>query len=290
MRPNPDPNPFGFPESEDPMQAPGTSGRGPYAKSVEHPCTQCGGTGQWLGGRTNRAGSSKCFACGGRGHFMTSQHDRDRAKASRQRSKADEVRRVNEHRAQWVREHEAVCQFIRRGCDRGDGFMLSMEEAIGRWGALTPNQLAAVERQMARAAERRQERAAGGQTVDLSSVRAMFEAAKAAALKLPGAIGRKPPVYRAEGLKISMAPDRGRNPGALYVVRIADDEYLGKIVGTTYTGREAPGLAIIAADPRAAAVRHGQEYGQCSCCGATLTNADSIAAGIGPICATKWGI
>lgn len=36
------------------------------------------------------------------------------------------------------------------------------------------------------------------------------------------------------------------------------------------------------------AVEYGKMYGQCGSCGKTLTNPDSIAAGIGPICADKF--
>tara|TARA_R110000868_G_scaffold403456_1_gene680773 strand:- start:11 stop:427 length:417 start_codon:yes stop_codon:yes gene_type:complete len=44
-----------------------------------------------------------------------------------------------------------------------------------------------------------------------------------------------------------------------------------------------------AEDPLAAAQLYGKHTGSCSCCGRELTREDSIAAGIGPICATKFG-
>lgn len=46
-------------------------------------------------------------------------------------------------------------------------------------------------------------------------------------------------------------------------------------------------VAKIAVDPEAASRRYGQEIGECGVCGRTLTNEDSRAAGIGPICAGK---
>jgi len=46
----------------------------------------------------------------------------------------------------------------------------------------------------------------------------------------------------------------------------------------------------VAADPLAAAIAHGKETGQCSCCGKTLTKQESIDLGIGPICRQKWGL
>lgn len=45
----------------------------------------------------------------------------------------------------------------------------------------------------------------------------------------------------------------------------------------------------IAADPRAASVRYGRELGHCGICGRTLTDPDSIANGIGPVCAGRVG-
>jgi hypothetical protein len=48
-------------------------------------------------------------------------------------------------------------------------------------------------------------------------------------------------------------------------------------------------LNKIAANPSQVAKDYGRRVGKCSCCGRDLTDADSIAAGIGPICATSWG-
>lgn len=43
----------------------------------------------------------------------------------------------------------------------------------------------------------------------------------------------------------------------------------------------------IAADPKAASIRYGLEIGSCGRCGRTLTDEDSRARGIGPVCAEK---
>jgi hypothetical protein len=47
--------------------------------------------------------------------------------------------------------------------------------------------------------------------------------------------------------------------------------------------------AKIAADPAAASKRYGIELGVCGVCHTTLTNPESIEAGIGPVCAGKMG-
>lgn len=48
-------------------------------------------------------------------------------------------------------------------------------------------------------------------------------------------------------------------------------------------------LMLISKDPKAAMLRYGTELGHCGHCGRTLTNEESRAAGIGPICAGKMG-
>lgn len=42
-------------------------------------------------------------------------------------------------------------------------------------------------------------------------------------------------------------------------------------------------------DPEAASVRYGREHRQCGVCGSPLSNPESRAAGIGPICAGRLG-
>jgi hypothetical protein len=161
------------------------------------------------------------------------------------------------------------------GAASWSGFAASLAQAIDRYGYLTDKQIAAAVKMRA-AGERPASR-----VVDLAPIRAMFERAVAN--------GYKRPTYRAAGLVLNRAPDTGKNPGALYIKNKAG-EYLGKIVGTTYSGKPAPGLDEIAADPKGAAVKYGMESGTCSCCGRELSNKESIALGIGPICRDKWGL
>lgn len=47
-------------------------------------------------------------------------------------------------------------------------------------------------------------------------------------------------------------------------------------------------LAKIEQDPKEAAIRYGKELGVCGVCNRTLTNEESRARGIGPICADKF--
>lgn len=54
-------------------------------------------------------------------------------------------------------------------------------------------------------------------------------------------------------------------------------------------GERQLALQAIADNPREAAINYGKQLGRCSICNRELTDADSIAAGIGPVCAEKVG-
>jgi len=58
--------------------------------------------------------------------------------------------------------------------------------------------------------------------------------------------------------------------------------------GALYTGQAQDALRAILADPRAAAAAYGHLTSTCGVCGAPLEQADSVARGIGPVCAAKY--
>lgn len=47
-------------------------------------------------------------------------------------------------------------------------------------------------------------------------------------------------------------------------------------------------LATIGKDPKAAAVAFSREHGVCACCGSPLSDPESIAMGLGPVCAKRF--
>lgn len=238
------------------------------------PCWQCGGTGKFRG-------RGKCFACNGKGSFLSSEHDRAKARGRRTASKA---KKLAESLITFAEQYPDIGPALLDAA-RWSEFARELQGKLAQYGSLTDRQIAAVRSMAAKTAAARSARAAerqeGNETVDLSPIRAMFETARTN--------GYARPTYRAADLVITRAADFGRNPGALYVRNTAGD-YLGKIIGTQYTGKAAVGLQAIAADPRGEAVKYGQRTGTCSCCGRLLTNEGSIEAGIGPICASKWGL
>ncbi len=252
-------------------------------RKVTYTCPQCNGTGLWNGGRVNSHGNHRCWTCAGSGTLKT-----DPAKLADNRAKRAAKRAETRDAARQQNQEYDDGQLIRwlAANENWNDFARTLLAVHSEGKAWTDNQVAAARRMIAkteqRRAERAAERAADSMQVDLTPIRTMFETARSN--------GHKRPVYRAEGLVINRAPDHGRNPGALYV-KNTDGEYLGKVVETTYTGRDTAraALALIAQNPLEAAVRYGRKTGTCACCGRELTNALSIELGIGPICRDKWG-
>lgn len=80
-------------------------------------------------------------------------------------------------------------------------------------------------------------------------------------------------------------PAEGRWAGYVFVKEQAGDD-LYPVRGPR---RDRVLTAIAAADPVAATLRYGLELGKCGVCGRTLTDPESRAAGIGPICAQRRG-
>jgi hypothetical protein len=187
-------------------------------------------------------------------------------------------------------------------------FAASMHNAVVRYGDLTPKQGETVDRLAARDAAPRAPQAAP----------ATFPKIMAAFAALIANGGRKPVTIG--DVTISVAPASGVNAGSLYVK--VGGEYAGKIMtdGVLRAVRTAPAdlaakLAVIEADPRGAVQAHAARLAAelaaniaareaaiaagttppaplslpCGCCGLTLTDPVSVARGIGPICAGRWG-
>lgn len=127
--------------------------------------------------------------------------------------------------------------------------------------------------------------APAGPAVEDDALRAAFDAARASGLRrLRITLG---------DVVVKPAGATSRNPGALYVTE--GETYLGKIIAGRFqragacTAATAERIAGLVSDPKAALEAYGQETGVCAICNLTLTNPESIARGIGPICATRYG-
>lgn len=81
------------------------------------------------------------------------------------------------------------------------------------------------------------------------------------------------------------SPKSGKWAGYTFVdVQAGDDFYPVKARNLRMLA-----LDLIAADPKAASAAYGRLIGRCGVCSRTLTNEDSRAAGIGPVCADRLG-
>lgn len=79
-------------------------------------------------------------------------------------------------------------------------------------------------------------------------------------------------------------PTEGRWAGHVFVdVQASDDEYPVRGAARSVV------LAKIADDPAEASARYGREIGRCGICNRTLTDEESRARGIGPVCAKNNG-
>ena len=167
----------------------------------------------------------------------------------------------------------------------------SLLSSINDYGSLTDKQIALAHKIVTEQAKREAARDTEPKPeVDLSRVKEIFDTAVKSGLKSPK--------LRLEGLVLSPAKANSKNAGAIYVKAGSsfESEYYGKVLnGQFYKMRTAPdsvteALQALASDPTATAVAYGRETGICSCCGRTLTDPESIARGIGPICADNWGL
>ena len=262
--------------------------------TFEEPCDKCRGTGRFVG-YTGRV-LGECFTCKGKGVRRFKQTAEQREKA-RQAAAAKRDAKDAEAKAAcnaWLEANPAEAEWLRDAAGRGFEFAASLWEALRKYGHFTPKQEVAVRNATAKSEARKAQWAAekaareeGAAVLSLAKIRAGFDSALQ---------HLKRPRLRIADIQFSLAPASGRNAGCIYVVRASDDTYLGKITledkfltSRDCTAADSATVARVAADPAAAATAHGHEYGQCSCCGRELTNPESVARGIGPICAEKWG-
>jgi hypothetical protein len=246
-------------------------------------CKKCGGSGRF---GTYRA-VGQCFACKGVGFLAYKTDFATRAKARDNRANAQEKASRS-----WAEGHPQAWGWITSRATSFD-FAASMAQAVLKYGALTPNQLAAVERMIAGDAARAEqrateqaERAERAQAADIAHIET--------ALRTAQGNGLANPKLRLAGFKFSIAPASGRNAGAVYV-KGAAGEYLGKVQGgRLFTARECTPdaeaeILAVCADPEGSAVAYGKRLGKCACCGRALSDPESVARGIGPICAGNFG-
>jgi hypothetical protein len=230
----------------------------------------------------------KCFACDGVGSkaFKTSSETRAKARASKA---ANETKKHDALLAAFNAEHPGVRDWLVERAPRWD-FAASLLSGLDKFGSLTDNQLRTVNSMMLKDAMRAAEgakREVEAPAADVSKIEQAFEKARNRGVRVPK--------VRLGTFKFKPAPAAGNNPGAVYVTSTDEGAYLGKVLnGRFLKSREcddatAADVIKAAADPLAAAIAYGKQFGECAICARELTDPVSIERGIGPICAGKFG-
>ena len=166
-----------------------------------------------------------------------------------------------------------------------NSFAASLIAQFDQKGKLSEKQIGAAKRMFAKMEANAKAKAEMTTQVDMSAIETMFANAVKNGLKRPGFI--------CGDIRLSLAVAPSRNAGAIYVKH--SGEYMGKIAGGTFHPIAAclasvPAMVqAIAANPMQSAIGHGRQTGMCACCGRELSDPESVARGIGPICAKKWG-
>lgn len=83
----------------------------------------------------------------------------------------------------------------------------------------------------------------------------------------------------------------GKWSGYVFVKMLQSDNEIRQGVqrpNGSYSGKSVHALQAILKNPRAASEAYGLEVGRCGVCGRLLTDPESRALGIGPICAAKF--
>jgi hypothetical protein len=255
----------------------------------EERCSHCRGTGRFRSFSGRDLGD--CFKCKGTGKltFKTSAPQRERAREQKHQAAAQrELAKVAQIDA-WIAANPERFTWMTEAKRRGFDFAQSLVDALGKYGSLTPGQLAAIDKCMARDAERAAARVAQHQEVTPTST-----PDDALDLRsLPSGYYAVPDGDTRLKLRVNNVRNAdSRWYGWVFVDDGAEyghqQKYGSQKPGQPYRGKCVEQLRAILADPRAASAAYGRLVGRCGVCGRKLEDADSVAAGIGPVCAGKF--
>lgn len=188
-----------------------------------------------------------------------------------------EARAQSEAQQRLTKFENAHPCFIAWWKDAAPGtFQHSLRSAVMQYGQLTERQHAAAIGSI--------ERSRTAPSMDVSRITHVF----AVALKN----GIKRPKLRLGGVVFSMGRQDSTHENTIFV-NDKERNYLGRIIASKFQPGQkcdpqlTQDIVKLGEDPMEAAVAYGRVTGECAICGRRLDNADSIARGIGPICAEK---
>lgn len=262
-------------------------------QSFTENCSSCRGRGRFISYAGRDCGL--CFKCKGKGKltFKSSPEQRAKSRASAENARLRKAAEISNAAVAWAEANPEDAAWIKAKSGSFD-FATAMAGSLDQYGRLTEKQHETVTRLRIRDEERdaqrkveAEQRAANAPVVSAGRIEQAFATAQGNGVKKPKMI--------LNGFKFSMAPAHGVNAGALYVVRVEDDQYLGKIKEGRFMAvrecsqDEQTAVAAVVNDPHGEALAYGRRTGNCCICNRELTNHASIDLGIGPICAQKFG-
>ena len=279
--------------------------KGEAGEGFVETCPKCRGTGRFISYSGRVLGN--CFTCRGKGKQTFASSPEARAK-SRERATVVRARKLQQ-RADSIKDvratHAAEIAWLERAAKRNSeraGLFTFPQDVLNKleqYGSITDGQLAAVQRLMAKDADRAAASFAAAPEVNATKIEKAFEVAREKADR-PGQQGTfvKPlNLTSPEPDPITLAFRPGTPgttwDGMLFVKR--DDRKLGHIKGGKFfkkydcTDAEAKAIVACAEDPETAVIAYAKAWKACGICNRLLLKDVSIERGIGPTCASKFG-
>ena len=243
-------------------------------------CRACGGSGKFHSKFTGRV-VGDCFRCQGTGRVSKGTNQRVE---TRKRNEAVRAQEEAQRRSEFAAAHRAEIRYAYDRMPRSE-FFASLVGQLEARGSLSERQLEAIRNNIARDAERAREQtasvaaAAPATGLDLSVLPAGRYAVPGNDTRLKVLVRRpEPPSKWAGWVFVSDAAEYGQRRN-----------YGRQGPGRAYSGQIEAELTAILADPKAASAAYGKLTGTCGVCGRHLEDEESVARGIGPICAGKLG-
>lgn len=243
----------------------------------EEKCPKCNGRGGKHYGYYNPKWY-ECYRCKGTGIVKYKTSPEARAKAKEAKAKRLQKQQDEKVALLVAFLDTELGKFLASVAPRND-FAKDLVASFSRYGSLTEKQEAAAIRMMekhkAREAEKAKEPQAPG--IDLTEL-------PKGRYGVPGGDTR---------LKVLVnKPEKGKWDGYIFVSDAAEygsrTNFGMQKPGDLYRGKIQEELKKIMADPFAASVEYGKLTGTCGVCGRVLEDEESVAAGIGPVCAKKF--
>lgn len=251
---------------------------------VEIRCDKCRGTGTFYSYSGRAVG--RCFACNGTGKILRAA-GYEQAKAARQERKdrlaREQMEAVATAIGKFAEAMPDVFNWIQANTQTFS-FAASLNDALARSGTLTEGQINGVRKCLARDAERAQAQAeataqavaANPDALDISPLNGYYAVPD-------GATRLK--------LRVKHPGKNSRFHGWIFVddgaVYGQNRKYGSQRPGALYQGQVQDQLRAILANPLEAQIAYGKLTGVCGVCGRPLEDAESVAAGIGPICRSR---